>query len=249
MLVSKLITLFFSLGVALACLMVDTKLSFAQENLHDFTVDFSSGASLSDEELESIVELVFVEGVDEISSIRTVHRTEGRTMSRPQENEHMVIVREKPIDNGPYPSYRVLSVMGLSLLTEKNQAWYSKATYNNQRDGFWIQSIHEVTYFPTEFNGKNVEINVDERISRDDLERVVNALKNDRIEPIVEYATFTWSSTDRGLPVVIQSGKYSKDFGRTGFQLVYGDSFSSDIYLVVLEQDKLVIISVRHTIS
>lgn len=161
----------------------------------------------------------------------------------------MVIVREKSIDNGPYLSYRVLSVMGLSLLTEKNQAWYSKATYNNQRDGFWVQSIRDVTYFPTEFNGKNVQIKVDERINRDDLERVVNALKNDRIEPIVKYATFTWSSTNRGLPNAIQPGKYSEDFGRTGFQIVYGDSSSSEIYFVVLEQDKLVIISVTHTIS
>lgn len=239
MISSKLTAKYFLLSVALACLVMDIEHSFAEETLHDFAVDFSYGTTLSDEEINSVTELAYLAGFGEISSIRTV--------PMPPTSDYMIHVREKSTDDEPYSRYRMLSVGSEKLFSQRSQSFSRESAKSNGGviiDGFWEVGIRSVTYFPTDFNGKNVEIKVDEGINRDDLLRILNALKNDRVESLFNDTDFVWSSAERGLPTYISLSPYIEGLGQPDYVISYGDSGSTYFYDVLLEENKLVILTV-----
>ena len=240
---------YFLLGVVLVCLMMDIEYSIAEETLHDFAVDFSHEKTLADEELNSVAELAYLAGIGEISLIRTVHM--------PPSSNYMILVREKSTDNGPYLRYRVLSVGSEKFFYKDSQSRsreLAKSRGGVIIDGFWEVGIRSVNYFPIDFKGENVEIRVNEGVERDDLIRIVSALRNNWVEfPFDEFPLNdthgVWSNVARGLPNSIGLSPKIEELGQPDYVLYYGDSGTSYSFYVFLEGNDLVILAYGMAVS
>jgi|GEM_PF-2608261 len=227
--------MYFSLGIALACLIVDTGHSFAEQTQNGFNVEFMRGATLSDEELDYVANTAYLAGIGVITLIRTAYGPIGMDLK--------ILVREKSTNDGTIHSYRELSVGSEKFSSEEQLAWYRKLDKREDTiiaDGFWSLGFETITYFPTDFNGEHVEIKLRLNVNRDDLILIVDALKNGRVEYFSNNTEWVWSSAKSGLPGSIRLGGFNDRMGRPYYTLVYRSGRHSE---VLLEGDKLVILS------
>jgi len=227
----------FLSGVLLAYLVLGIEYSIAEENSADFAVDFKHEKTLSEEEINTVAELAYLAGIGEISLIKTVHM--------PPSRNYMILVREKPTDDGPYLKYRELSVGSEKFFFKDHQSQpreLSESRGGATIGGFWELGIRTVKFVSEEIDGEAVEVRVGEGVDYNDLMFILDSISNDQIEFYSHEVSRHSIWATRQLPSYIGlSEKGHPELEMMDYKLHYGQSGSTYYYYVYLEENRVVV--------
>ncbi|TQV74552.1 hypothetical protein FKG94_16200 [Exilibacterium tricleocarpae] len=226
------------LGVVLACLALNLKLAVAGEAANGITLDFKHGKSLTEEEIKVVSELAHDTGIWEIESVSTAPMSPS--------SDYMISVQEKPVEEGAFFKYRVLSIGSekfFSLPRQQNSREWSKSHGGAMRDGFWTLSRREVKYYSSNSNGEEIRVAVAEGVAHEDVSLIISAIKNGRIEYSHDQLRKELSKYDWKLPgyVSLATAQVIPEFAPANFVLHCSNGGNTILFFILVKGDVLVI--------
>jgi hypothetical protein len=168
----------FYLAIALSLLPL-----FSCAAPSEIVFDFDRGQSLTDDELDAVIDLAHRYGIEHIDSIRIRYVAFG--------NKYSIRVREKAspgVEN--FYHYRELAVGSKKFMGANSwQRSYERAQQRGEfvGDDFWGILIYDVKYVPLEEDGKIYEIRVGEQLRYGEFVRIIEAIRHGRIKRSDQY--------------------------------------------------------------